>query len=253
MDRVRHESGTAVDTRTPRPVAAVTGALFGALSRVRGARIFHPVGVSYSATLRVGTALPQYHGVPLLERPGEHRAVVRFSRAVGLPEPLPDALGIAVRLPDLHGPGRHQDFLLVTSADGPLLHHLLLPGLRGFFEQSFSSLLFYRMGGRLRLVGARAASRPDATAGGALAELVAAAEAGAACFELALASPAGRWRRVGDLTVDERLPDVDSERLAFTPWHTGGGIRPVGPFMGLRRAAYAASQRQRGLAPAEIP
>jgi hypothetical protein len=34
------------------------------------------------------------------------RPLLRFSRGAGLPEPLPDVLGVAIRLPDAHGPGR---------------------------------------------------------------------------------------------------------------------------------------------------
>jgi hypothetical protein len=228
--------------------------MFGALSRLRGARVFHPVGVGYSGVLRVEGSHPRYAGIPLLERPGEHRALFRFSRAAGLPEPLPDALGLAVRLVDVHGRGRHQDFLLVTSADGPLLHHLLLPGVAGFFGQSFSSLLLYRFAGKLRIVGARATDRPDRGEDrGTLAELTRVAERGEAAFDLAVAAVLGRWNTIGALRVGERLPDADTEQLAFTPWNTGGGIRPVGPLMGLRRAAYRGSQEARGLDRSQIP
>ncbi|HEX8068112.1 MAG TPA: hypothetical protein VF520_16460 [Thermoleophilaceae bacterium] len=246
--------GAAADTTVPGPVATATAATFGALSRLRGARIFHPEGVGYSGVLRVERSQPGYAGTPLLGRPGEHRALFRLSRAVGLPEPLPDVLGLAVRLVDVHGQGRHQDFLLVTSADGPLLHHLLLPGLGGFFGQSFSSLLLYRFAGKLRLVGATAADGPHSGRDrGTLAEVERAAERGELAFDLAVAPVLGRWATIGALRAGERLPDTETEQLAFTPWNTGGGIRPVGPLMGLRRAAYRGSQEARGLDRAQIP
>jgi hypothetical protein len=229
------------------------GAAFEALTRVRGARIFHPEGVGYSGVLRVERRQVGYTGVPLLQRPGEHPVLFRFSRGAGLPEPLPDVLGLALRLPDVHGRGRHQDFLLVTSADAPVLHHLLLPGVRGFFGQSFSSILLYRIGGRRRLVGAEPAARPVPGPHGALPELIRTADRRELRFRLALAPPAGRWSAVGDLEVEERLPDAQTERLAFTPWNTGGGIRPTGPFMGLRRGAYRGSQHGRGLDESQIP
>lgn len=246
-------TGPAVEPQLPGPVAAAAANLFGALSRLRGARIFHPRGVGYAGNLVIEQPQAEYSGVPLLERAGEYPAVVRFSRAAGLPEPLPDALGLAVRLTDVHGRGRHQDFLLVTSADGPLLHHMLLPNVRGFFGQSFSSLLLYRVGAKLRLVGATPATRPRQRAPGALPELIEAAERGGLHFRLALASLGGSWRAVGDLHVARRLPEDETERLAFTPWNTGGAIRPAGPLQGLRRAAYRGSQRGRGLPASEIP
>jgi hypothetical protein len=246
--------GRAVGTATPGPVAAAAGAAFGALSRLRGARIFHPRGVGYAGLLRVEQTQRRYPGVALLERSGAHPALVRFSRAAGLPEPLPDALGLALRLVDVHGRGRHQDFLLVTSADGPLLHHLLLPGVGGFFGQSFSSLLPYRVGGELRLVGATAATRSGRReARGGLGDLVTVADRGDLVFRLGLAPLMGCLATVADLQVVERLPDAETERLAFTPWNTGGGIHPTGPLMGLRRAAYRGSQEGRGLRPTEIP
>ena len=246
--------GAAVGTTTPGPVAAAAGVAFAALSRLRGARIFHPRGVGYTGLLRVEQPQKRYSGVPLLERPSAHPALIRFSRAAGVPEPLPDALGLALCLVDVHGPGRHQDFLLVTSADGPLLHHLLLPGLGGFFGQSFSSLLLYRIGDELRLVGATPATRPRGReARGGLGDLVRVADRGELVFRLGLAPLMGYLATVADLEVGERLPDAENERLAFTPWNTGGGIRPTGPLMGLRRAAYRGSQEGRGLHPTEIP
>jgi hypothetical protein len=72
-------------------------------------------------------------------------------------------------------------------------------------------------------------------------------------FRIALAALAGRWSPFGELEVGERLPGEHTERLAFTPWNTGGGIEPAGPLMGLRRAAYRGSQRARGLGRREIP
>lgn len=245
--------GRAAPSETPAPLAAAAGLTFGALSRLRGARIFHPVGVAYTGVLRVERPQLGYPGVPLLEEPGEHPAIFRFSRGAGLPERLPDVLGIAVRLTDVHGPGRHQDFLLATGAGPPGLRHLLLPGLGGFLAQSFSSLLLYRIGGQLRLVGAQPSGRRPARDGGALPQLIRAARRGDLSFRLALASPASRWSAVGDLEVGRRLPHAESEALAFTPWNTGGGIAPTGPFMGIRRAAYRSSQRGRGLRGAQIP
>jgi hypothetical protein len=144
-----------------------------------------------------------------------------------VPEPLPDVLGFSFRLPDVYGRGRHQDFLLVSSVDAPLLHHVLLPSLSGFFAQSFSSVLLYRVGESLRLVGARQVTRPAGRPGGALPALVEAAERGEARLQLTLASLGGRGRPVGELQVHERLPDERTERLALTPWNSGAGIRPV--------------------------
>src|SRR4051812_7231755 len=97
------------------PLVTAAGAPFAALARLRGAKSLHPKGLVYAATLRIAGDDVAPAAAPLLREPGEHAAVVRFSRSLGLPDALPDLFGIAVRLPDALGPGRHQDFLTVTS------------------------------------------------------------------------------------------------------------------------------------------
>jgi hypothetical protein len=77
--------------------------------------------VGYHARLEITPGARRWAGARLLVPGARYDAVVRFSRGGGLPEPLPDALGVAVRLPDAYGPGRAQDFLVTSSADLPLL------------------------------------------------------------------------------------------------------------------------------------
>jgi hypothetical protein len=209
-------------------VARATGGLFRGLSALRGSRVFHPKGTGYDATLEVTSG---WEGVPALAPGAEHRAIVRISRAIGLPASLPDIDGIGLRLPDVYGAGRHQDFLLATSAAGPFFQHLLLPQVAE--RQPYSSLLLYRIGGDIRLVGA--------------------IRDGERSFKLAVAPLRGGWRPIGELTLGSALPAAYTEQLAFNPWNTGGGIMPFGPLMGLRRAAYRGSQRGRGLTGAQIP
>jgi len=226
-----------------RPAATAAGALFGGLATLRRRRALHPDGASYEATVRIdGDAR---YDVPLLRQPGSHRALLRFSRGLGLPRGVPDALGVAVRLCDVHGDGLHQDLLMTTSAKPPVLHHLLLPALRGPFGQPYSTILPYRVGDGVRLFGALplpAPARDDRTD---LEEFDDAAARGEARFTLALAAPFRGWRPIGVVEAGEPLDREAGEALRFNPWNTGGGIRPVGPFQGLRDAAYGASQRAR--------
>lgn len=182
------------------------------------------MGSAWSATLHVPAG--GRTGSPVFDEPGDLPAIVRISRGAGMPEPLPDAIGVAVRLCDVHGPGLHQDFLLISSVDAPVLHHLILPGIVP--GQSYSSVLPYRIGGRLRLVGALPRGR--------------------GAFDLALAPFGGRFAPVGRLVLGDRLDDATSEALRFNPWHTGGGIEPAGPLQGWRRSSYRGSQEGRGAA-----
>ncbi len=198
--------------------------------------------MSYDARLRIDGAAIAPPGSALLSTPAEHRAVVRFSRSVGLPRPLPDLLGMSIRVIDAYGDGRHQDLLLVTSADLPVVHHLFLPA--GDVQQRpYSSSLPYRAGGRAFLIGTRpvpASPRPGG--GDEFDRLERAARTGRLRFELVIAPVFGRFARVGELHIDARLPD-DIDALRFSPFHCGGGLAPTGALNRLRDYAYPLSQR----------
>jgi hypothetical protein len=232
--------------RVPAPVAAASASLFGLASRIRGKRCLHPHGVGFEATFSVDRPA-RYADAELLGTQRTWPAVVRLSRGVGLPPSVPDVLGLAVRIEDAYGRDRHQDFLLVSSARGPVWQHLILPGPAGFGGHSYSSVLAYRIGADLRIVGAEPVGVGARERIG-LAQLRAEPrpEIG---FELTLATLGGRWEGVARLEFGARLDDARAEALAFNPWNTGAGIVPAGPFMGLRRPSYVGSQQGRGVEP----
>ena len=196
-------------------------------------------------------------GVALLDEPRE--AIVRMSRALGLPTTIPgpgsiwrrlrgaprengsiavpDILGFALRFPDAHGSGRHQDLVLATTGAAPIARHLLLPS-PGFFSLRYTSLLTYAIAGETRLVASFPAT-PEPGPGRYFDQLLSTA---APTFSLALATLTGAWRPIGTITLGERVSDGTGERIRFNPWNTGGEIRPNGPFMGLRAGAYRGSQ-----------
>jgi hypothetical protein len=228
--------------------APAAAAGFYALATLRRRRSLHPGGVGYQGRLLVRDHGSDRAGVPLL-RPGTaHPALLRFSRA-GLPEPLPDALGVAIKLPDAHGRGADQDLLLTSSADLPLLRRLLFPA-RSFVRGAFSTALPYDLGEErvvLLLVPVPARSRRHrggVARGGSLAELRAAAD-DALGFELRTAGTFGRSQPLATLSVGQLLPAEQTEALRFNPWTTGPGIHPSGWLNLLRDAAYRASQRGR--------
>src|SRR5215208_1398089 len=228
----------------PAPLATATGAFWAALSRLRGGRrSLHPIGIGFDARLVVDGRGAKT-GVPLFDSAGSHRALVRFSRGAGLPEPLPDILGIAVRVLDAHGPGGHQDFLLATSSGLPVAHHALLPA-RSFFDRTFSSILVYSIGDATRLVGAMPLTTAPHGGDSGLGGVAMSAARGLLRYDIALAAPFRRFSPVARLEVGDRLDDEESERLRFNVWNSGGGIRPTGPFNGLRLPAYEGSQRGR--------
>jgi hypothetical protein len=177
----------------------------------------------------------------VLSRRGSYLAVVRFSRALGVPPPLPDALGVAIRVHDLHGAGRDQDLLFVTTGGGRLSRQAIVPGALGFFWHDFTTLLPYRVGPRLLNLGVASVSRRRSPH-----ELERfAAQASGARFRLSAAPPARSWARLGEIAIGERLSDDATENTRFNPWTTAGGLRPAGPLMGLRDPAYRGSQSGR--------
>lgn len=199
----------------------VTGAMFWGLSTLRGKRFFHPVGGVYEAELVLSS-----DDVPLAEGPGPHRAIVRFSKGVGLPGPLPDVHGLAIKIPDAWGRGADQDLLLVTSGHGPLGRHVLRPATSGSTGR-FSSILPYEYAGRTLLFGACRDGVSDVDMG--------------AKFGIEVATGAGAWHRIGTLTIGSRY---DGE-VSFDPWNSSPGLVPTGMLNALRRAAYQGSREGR--------
>jgi hypothetical protein len=105
----------------------VLGAGFGIAARVRRDKPLHPAGVVGTAVLDVTTPAPHL-GIPLFAQAGRHDCLVRWSRSAGVPAPLPDVEGFALRVLDA-GEGRVADLLFASSGDGALTRHTLL--LRG--------------------------------------------------------------------------------------------------------------------------
>ncbi len=235
-----------------RPVGAVTpivestagvaaAALFATTSAIRRARTFHPVGDGFDATFEVGGR--GGHGAPFLDTPARYDALVRLSRGAGLPEPLPDILGVAVRVLDAFGAGRHLDLLMVTSGRRPILRHVFLPSL-GFEDDQFSSVLPYRVGDGHVVFGARFVGI-DTGRHVHLGDIGRRVAAGAVRLVIEVASVRGPWREVGVVQLGDQMTDARAESLGFDPSNAGGGIQPVGVLQAVRRLSYRASRAAR--------
>lgn len=193
----------------PRAAAA---AAFGAGTLLRGRRVFHPRGSA--AACRVAVHGGGTWGSGVLDHPAELDGVVRLSRGLGLPRPLPDVDGLALRLPG-RGVGGEPLDLLINSA----WRFAFVPSV---LSGTWSTVLPYRTGtGRLVLLGAR--PRP----GG---------------FWLLAASPTGSWHPWGHLDLAE---PVEGEQLRFRPTVGAGDLQPVPLFRTLRAWSYGTSQALR--------
>jgi hypothetical protein len=226
------------------PTKLVGGAVGGVLALVAGLRrgkAVHPHGVVYTARLVVRGDSAAPRGSALLSTPAEHRALVRFSRSIGVPRPLPDLLGMSIRVLDAYGPGSHQDLMLVTSADLPVAHHVFLPAT-DTQQRPYSSSLPYTAGGERFLIGAMpdpASPRPGGE--DEFDRLERAARSGRLRFQLGVAPVLGRFAPVAELWIESRLPG-ELDALRFNPWNSGGGLEPAGVLNGARDRAYRMSQ-----------
>ncbi len=225
-----------------RAAGVSTGAVLAAGSALRRGKVVHPHGVVFEARMIVGGARAAPPAAELLSRPAEHAALVRFSRSLGLPRPLPDLLGMSIRVLDAYGHRAHQDFLLVTSADLPVLHHVFLPA--GDVQQRpYTSSLPFRAGQERFIVGALPCEDSPRPGGSdELDRARAAAATGRMRFELAVAPPRGRFVPVAELRIGAPAPD-HLDAMQFEPWKGGGGLEPVGVLNAMRRYAYPMSDR----------
>ncbi len=111
---------SAAGERASSVLGWLAGGVLGAAGVLRRGKPLHPKGVVYEATLTTWGRGRQW-GVPLLERGAELPCRVRVSRAMGLPAPLPDIHGVAVRLD-----GEPVDLLFATTGTGLLTRYVLL-------------------------------------------------------------------------------------------------------------------------------
>jgi hypothetical protein len=190
-----------------------------AASAVRGERIIHAKGRTHHGEL---TLLPPVDalGVPLARGPRARPVLVRFSRGAGLPDALPDVLGIAIRIPDADGAGRPQDLMLSTGARAPFARRLLVPR-RDYQAATYTSLISYEVADRDLLVGAL----PQR--GG---------------FALATAAGNGTWTPFAQLTVGDVYDDGDGREIGFSITNDAGGFRIGGRWRAARAGAYSAAR-----------
>jgi hypothetical protein len=229
--------GADVNALSAATGAAQAGArgLFGGIARLRRDRSLHPAGIAFAATLTVDRPLADTAG--LFGERAEHEAFVRFSRGFGLPEPLPEILSLAVKVP-----GVGQDLLLTATGDRPVLRHLFWAG-RSHLVKRYSSVFPFRVGRETVVLGARPLPAPRS--GRDLEELESAAARNELELELEVARPLGSWRPVARLTAGRRLGPAEEDALEFNSDNAGGGIEPAGFVNRVRGAAYAASIRGR--------
>jgi len=214
-----------------RVLAAVGAGVVRAASLVRGERVIHAKGTTVTGRMQVAGGADL--GVRLFDEPGSWDVLVRFSRSLGLPDRLPDVLGVGLRVLSAHGPDAHQDLLLDSSVPVPVLRRLPVPQY-DLLGALYTSLTSYELGRRRCLLGLL----PDAGAPGVRAVSELAGRGDGARLRLA-AHVDGSWRELAVVELGRPVPN--GREVRFSPDVTGGGIRPAGWLQDLRRDAYRAS------------
>lgn len=214
--------------RTQTVSASLGGAgLSGAVRLLAAARPaakpLHPHGDVVTGTLRRSGSRPDT-GAPWLDERGSDEVLVRRSRAVGLPDGLPDIHGLAVRVP-LEG-GSHGDLLFATTGTGRLGRFVLTPGWTAY-SRPLTTLLPYRTPTGPKLLAACAWTEHR--------------------YELAYASPGGSWHPFADLVLSATAgPDP---LVSFDPVrNTLPGLENYEWVRRLRAPAYGTARftRRRG-------
>lgn len=206
-------------------VSSLVGSALGATFRVVGAvrpagKPLHPDGAVRRGTLRRYGVRPPV-GIPFLDQAGLDDVVVRLSRAAGLPRPLPDVHGLALRVPD--GDGSHGDVLFATTGLGALSRFLLVPTWSA--ARPMTTLLPYDTEIGPVVLGVRPQGDDDT-------------------FELLYAVRDGEWRPVGELRLSQEHHD---EPISFDPVrNTLPGLAQYAAVRRIREPAYDAARSSRG-------
>ncbi|MFD0852969.1 hypothetical protein ACFQ07_12090, partial [Actinomadura adrarensis] len=154
----------------------------------------------------------------------------------GLPAPLPDVLGLALRWEQETGPA---ELLLATTGHGLVGRHLLRPA-RKWSPGFYGSLLPYEANGRHVLLGALA-REPALPAD--LELLARAVRRRPITLDLVVATETGPWERFGELVLTGPARSDGSEPIRFEPArHPIAELPPAGAFQRMREPVYAAVQ-----------
>ena len=220
-------------TDVPQAVGRLVAVPLSALARWRGGKPMHPRGAVFDAVLeRHGGDVAW--GVPWLDAHGTDAAVVRLSRGAGLPAPLPDLLGLAVRLLPAGAP---VDLLLSTTGSGPLTRFLILPRVDA--AAVYTSIMGYRSdAGAIRF----AAFPQDDDVPSDPEPLARAVDSGSLRFTLAAARGLGPWRPFARLTLTSSAEPLDPDVRFDAVLNAPPGLVADGPMARFRAPSYAGAR-----------
>jgi hypothetical protein len=209
-----------------RAASSAGGQLLRTATAITGARPaakpLHPRGSVVPGTLHRFGAHDKA-GAAWLDEVGDDQVLVRQSRAVGLPSPLPDIFGLAVRVPTERG--RHGDLLFASTGVGRLTRFVLTPA-RSPYGRPLTTLLPYR------------------TPAGAV--LLSAVFRDKITVALAWAVGSGSWHPFAELSLHKDPVDEPDPLVSFDPVrHVLPGLETYDWVRRLRGPAYSTARRSR--------
>ncbi|WDF34190.1 hypothetical protein PTW37_04485 [Arthrobacter agilis] len=187
--------------------------VFRGIRQVRPHRPIHPRGLRLDGEVVVhGHGEPS--GISWLDRPAAYPVTARVSRSVGLPDGLPDVVGLAVRVhhrADGAPPSTFSDILLSSTGWGFPGRFVLVPRI-SLSRAPLSTVMPYRGENGPVLLGAR--TRAPAGLPASLRGVEHAVGGSAWQLSLHFATPTGPWAQFATLTLT-LSPDRDEEDLRF--------------------------------------
>jgi len=216
--------GSTIAGRLVRGGSSAVGSALSATIRTMAAlrpeaKPLHPDGAVVTATLeRRGSSVPA--GAAWIDEPGRDEVVVRLSRAIGLPEALPDIHGLAMRVPTPAGVGD----LLFASTGWSQLGRFVLTFGSGPESRPLTTLLPYRTAEGALLLGVRAI--------------------GPQAYEMSWCRPRGKWHSFAELWLsDDEAPD---RSISFDPVRNQlPGLTQYAWVRRLREPSYRTARKSR--------
>ena len=223
----------------------LAGLPIAAGAALRHRRFFHPAGVLANGYIE--RLAPPGEGLPV-----ESGAVVgRVSKAVGTPGTMPDAAGLAWRMPPAAFAATPWDVLLVTAGFGSgdwVPNRVLLRAVNTWSAAPYSSLLPLRHASELWWVRARCMT-PIGTTGLSLAAVRDAIDGDGVRFDIEQVRGNGEFEPLAALTLSEVIPAPEESHhdVSFDPVRHSAPEVQIWPdwLRSFRAMAYRSSREGR--------
>lgn len=210
----------------------------GAVAAIRRNRAFHPHGILATGTIE--RLAPPDEGLPV----ESSDVVARISKAVGLPNRIPDFIGLAIRMPAQRPATTPWDVLLVSVIAGTLSRVALRPVASWSTPMSTLMPLNYR--GDTWWAQAQLTTRIDAP-GLSLQDAADEIRNGGIDFMITQARGRDNFTPLAHLHIDELLDPGPTQDISFDPTiNSAPGVELMPRWLTkIRRQAYARSREGR--------